>query len=270
MLRRLFEPRPSARVFTLPGRLIPPESLRAHLRRHQPAAGEGKAGQTTNFIVFSDGTATGEAAAQAMLDSCEADYIATRAWFGELTPRRLPFYVYVDANAGGAYHMTCAGTDIHVLSDPKLAPGFLTAEVVEVFEAALNNGWDCGFTNGEALSRVLAFDRHPEIAAEFNDTEEEWWADGRRDYVNDNSAGDTDQVANGCGDLFLYYLHSQLSFAWDAICRAGGRTLGQCYESLTGYPRRQGFTDFISALRRIEKNGQLALPASGNPFPINA
>src|SRR5207244_2116785 len=119
---------------------------------------------TQNFIVFSDGTPAGDAAARAMLDSAEADYAATQVWFGGLTPPSLPFYVYADPNAGGAYHMTCAGTDVHVLSDPVRAPGFLTAEIVEVFEAAINNGWDCAVTNGESLSRVLAFERHPEIA----------------------------------------------------------------------------------------------------------
>jgi len=45
-----------------------------------------------------------------MLDSAEADYAATQVWFGGLTPPSLPFYVYADPNAGGAYHMTCAGT----------------------------------------------------------------------------------------------------------------------------------------------------------------
>jgi hypothetical protein len=230
--------------------------------------GQAKAGQTQNFIVFSDGTSTGDAAAKAMLDSAEADYAATQVWFGGLTPPGLPFYVYADPNAGGAYHMSCAGTDVHVLSDPVRAPGFLTAEIVEVFEAAINNGWDCAVTNGESLSRVLAFERHSEIAQEFNPTEQDWWAQGHRDYVNDNSAGDTDQIAAGCGDLFLYYLHAQLTFDWTTVCGAGGATLGTTYQSLTGYDPMQGFNDFIAALTSIDRGGTLALPSSGNPFPI--
>jgi len=157
---------------------------------------------------------------------------------------------------------------VHVLSDPALAPGFLTAESVEVFEAARNNGWDCGFTNGESLSRVLAFDRHSEIAGDFNQTEQDWWASGHPDHVNDNSAGDTDQLASGCGDLFLYYLHSQLTFDWPSICSAGGSTLGACYRSLTGYDPAQGFSDFVTALGTIDQGGTLALPPSGNPFPV--
>jgi len=268
MFRRLFGSGARARVFLRPGATLSTEVLRAHRARHTPALRERRAGQTTNFIVFSDGTANGDAAAQAMLASAEGDFQATQQWFGGLTPPNLPFYVYADPNAGGAYHLSCAGTDVHVLSDSALAPGFLTAEIVEVFEAALNNGWDCGVTNGESLSRVLAFDRHPEIAGDFNQTEQDWWASGHPDHVNDNSAGDTDQLASGCGDLFLYYLHSQLTFDWPSICSAGGPTLGACYRSLTGYDPAQGFRDFIAALRTIDQRGTLALPPSGNPFPV--
>jgi hypothetical protein len=268
MLRGLFGSPSRGRIITLPGAVVSPAVLRAHRQRHQAAPGESKAGQTANFIVFTDGTPNGDAAAQAVLNSAEADFSATQQWFGGLTPPSLPFYVYADPNAGGAYHMTCAGTDVHVLSDPALAPGFLTAEIVEVFEAAINNGWDCAFTNGESLSRVLAFDRHPEIAGDFNQTEQDWWAQGHQDYVNDNSAGDTDQIAAGCGDLFLYYLHSQLTFDWPAICGTGGATLGACYKSLAGYDPAQGFNDFIAALTAIDQGGTLALPPSGNPFPL--
>ena len=244
--------------------------LDAHARRHQTVPGEHLAGQTANFVVYSDGSADGDAAAQAMLRSAEGDFGAIQQWFGGLTPPNLPCNVYTDPDAGGAYHITCAGTDIHVLPDPVQAPGFLAAEIVEVFEAAINNGWDCGRTNGESLSRVLAFERHPEIAAEFSQTEQDWWAQGHVDHVNDNSAGDTDQLAAGCGDLFLYYLHSQLTFAWDSIAQAGGDRLGACYRALTGYDAAQGFTDFITSLSRIDQGGRLVLPPSGNPFPLNA
>jgi hypothetical protein len=164
--------------------------------------------------------------------------------------------------------MTCAGTDIHVLPDALRAPGFLVAEIVEVFEAFHDRGWDCGQTNGEVLSRVLAFDRHPEIAPDFTPTEQDWWSQGAKDYVNDNSAGDTDQAANGCGDLFLYYLHDQLTFSWPDIISAGGTNLGATYRALAGYPGSQGFADFKTVLSKIDHNGTLALPASGDPFPV--
>src|SRR5437870_2363318 len=267
MLQGLFGG-PSVRVFLRPGIQLPHEVAQAHRRHHPAQPRQKETGRTANFTIYTDGTRSGDAAAQAMLDSCEADFQASQEWFGGLTPPNLPLTVYADPNAGGAYHMTCAGTDIHVLSDPVRAPGFLTAEIVEVFEAAINNGWDCAVTNGESLSRVLAFERHPEIAAEFNPTEQDWWAQGHRDYVNDNSAGDTDQIAAGCGDLFLYYLHAQLTFDWTTVCGAGGASLGATYQALTGYDPKQGFADFIAALRSIDQGGTLTLPPSGNPFPI--
>lgn len=268
MLQGIFGHGHNGRVFTRPGMEVAGGVLDAHAKRHQAVPGEHLSGQTANFVIYSDGSADGDAAAQAMLRSAEADFAAVQKWFGNLTPPNLPCNVYADPDAGGAYHITCAGTDIHVLPDPVQAPGFLSAEIVEVFEAAINNGWDCGRTNGESLSRVLAFELHPEIAAEFNQTEQDWWAQGHTDHVNDNSAGDTDQVASGCGDLFLYYLHSQLTFGWDAIAQAGGQTLGACYQALTGYDPAQGFNDFITALTTIDRGGTLNLPASGNPFPL--
>ena len=49
---------------------------------------------------------------------------------------------------------------------------------------------------------------------------------------------------------------------------AGGQTLGACYQSLAGYDSQQGFNDFIAALTTIDQGGTLALPPSGNPFPV--
>ncbi|TMG38371.1 MAG: hypothetical protein E6H92_05915 [Chloroflexi bacterium] len=268
MLKGLFGDGSPGRVFVRPGTDVSAAVLQAHARGHQQVPGSRLAGKTANFVIFSDSTAAGDAAAQAMLKSAEDDYSAVQQWFGGLTPPHLPFYVYADPDAGGAYHITCAGTDVHVLPDPVMAPGFLVAEVVEVFQDALGNGWDCGHTNGESLSRVLAFDRHPEIASDFTQTEQDWWSQGHQDYVNDNSADDRNQVASGCGDLFLYYLHGQLTFSWHDIVAAGGETLGKAYQGLTGYDPAQGFTDFTTLLAGIDRGGSLALPASGDPFPI--
>lgn len=268
MLQRIFKKAAPARVLTLPGVAFPEAAVQRHRRRHRPVPGEHRAAQTQDFAFFSDGTPEGDAAVARMQQYAEDDYAAIQQWFAGITPPNLPFYVYADPDAGGAYHITCAGTDVHVLPDPARAAGFLAAEIVEVFQAALNNGWDCGRTNGEALSRVLAFERQPEIASDFMPTEQQWWAQGHPDYVTDNSADDRDQSGNGCGDLFLYYLHSQLTFGWDAIIAAGGSSLGATYQALTTYSGQQGFADFVAVLSSIDRGGALDLPASGNPFPI--
>lgn len=242
--------------------------LDAHATRHQAQPGERQAGQTANFTVFSDGTPDGDAAAQAVLQNCEADLAAVQQWFSGLSVPTLPFMVYMDPNAGGAYHFGCGGVDIHVQSDPQRASGYLVAEIVEVFEDTQGAGWNCGQTNGEALSRVLAFDRYPSLAPDFAPTETTWWADGHQDFVNDNSADDRNQDANGCGDLFLYYLHSQLNFEWSDVIAAGGQSLGETYTQLAGYDGGQGFGDFLADLNQIATGGTLQVPVSGNPFPI--
>jgi hypothetical protein len=246
------------------------------------ATSQTVAGMTQNFIVYTDGTPDGDAAAQAVLATCEADYAAVQSWFGgitlppgqdgddQTTPRTAqPMYVLMDPNAGGAYHYGCDATDIYIEpSPPDAASGLVVAEVVEIFEAAITNGWDCGYTNGEALSRVLAVARSSTLTSIIGQTVQGWWANGAQDYVNDNSADDQNQDANGCGSLFLYYLNSQLGFTWTQIATTGGSTLGTCYQALTGQDPTQGFSDFVNLLSTLDQGGQLALPASGNPFPI--
>jgi phosphatidylserine/phosphatidylglycerophosphate/cardiolipin synthase-like enzyme len=243
--------------------------------------GENEVGRTAHVVVFTDGTPEGDASARAVLASAEADYAAVQAWFGGIslppgqpgddqnTPRTAtPIQVLMDSQAGGAYHFGCNATDIYIEPTPQLASGFMVAELVEVFEAAARNGWDCGHTNGEGLSRALAGERNPALVPDLVPTEQAWWGNGHADFITTNQADDTDENSNGCGTIFLYYLHSQLGFSWQQIATAGGSTLGACYQKLTGRDGAQGFSDFVRLLSTLDRGGQLALPASGNPFPI--
>ncbi|MEO7003111.1 MAG: phospholipase D-like domain-containing protein [Ktedonobacterales bacterium] len=250
-------------------------------RSRQQFRGEAEVGQTAHVIVYTDGTPQGDQSAQAVLQTAEADYTATQQWFGGLdlpqgqqgddqtTPRTaLPLQVLMDGQAGGAYHFGCNATDIYIEPAAQAAQGFWVAELIEVFQAAINNGWACGQTNGEALSRVLAAERSSAIGQLQMQTGQKWWSDGHADYVASNSATDQDEDSNGCGPLFLYYLHSQLGYDWQRIVTTGGATLGETYQRLTGNAPQQGFNDFISRLATIDNNGTLNLPQSGNPFPI--
>jgi hypothetical protein len=240
-------------------------------------------GQTAHFVVYSDGTAPGNAAANAVLAGIEADYTQVQGWFGGLTlppgqdgddqstvRTALPLHVLIDQQAGGAYHFGCDATDLYIQPDASVAVGLTIAELVEVFEAAQGKGWDCGHVNGEALSRVLATNVQPALGQLTQQTGQTWWSNGHADYVTSNSADDQNQDANGCGPLFLYFMHSQLGIAWDQIVAAGGATLGATYQSLTGNAPAAGFNDFLSRLQTLDSGGQISLPASGNPFPINA
>lgn len=243
--------------------------------------GETEVGRTPHLIAFTDGSPEGTAAAQAVLASAEADYSAVREWFGGLElpagqqgddqtiPRTAtPVQVLIDAQAGGAYHFGCSATDLYIAPDAREATGLMVAELVEVFEAAINNGWSCGQANGEALSRALAVERNSNLASLIGQTAQQWWANGHADYVTTNTADDRNQDSNGCGTLFLYYLHNQLGFSWQKITTTGGAALGETYQRLTGKSGAQGFSDFVGLLATLDQGGQLTLPANGNPFPI--
>jgi hypothetical protein len=245
--------------------------------------GQTEAGRTEHLIVYTDGTPNGDAAAQAVLKSAEADYQAITNWFGgislppgqegddQTTPRTAtPVQVLIDQQAGGAYHFGCEATDIYIEPTPELATGFMVAELVEIFEPAINNGWACGNTNGEGLSRVLAGERNAHLGPLFVQTGQAWWQAGHADYVTSNEADDRDESSNGCATLFLYYLHHQLGASWEQIVAIGGATLGDTYQRLTGKSGAQGFGEFISLLDGLAQGGSLNLPANGNPFPIGA
>ncbi|HEV2235875.1 MAG TPA: hypothetical protein VGR57_04355 [Ktedonobacterales bacterium] len=253
-----------------------------HATSRQQFRGETEVGRTAHLIVYTDGSPAGDASARAVLASAEADYAAVADWFGgiplpagqqgddQTTPRTAtPVQVLMDAQAGGAYHFGCNATDLYIEPDPKLATGFMVAELVEVFEAAAGNGWDCGHANGEGLSRALAGDRNPALVADLLQTEQAWWANGHHDYVANNDADDRDENSNGCCTLFLYYLHSQLGHSWQQICTTGGSSLGATYQRLSGRDASTGFNDFVTLLSSLDQGGQLNLPASGNPFPLS-
>lgn len=250
-----------------------------HVRARQVFRGQTDVGGTDQIRVFTDGTPTGDAAAQAVLKTAGDDYNAVAAWFGGLTlpagqdgddqntPRTaMPIRVLVDQQAGGAYHFGCDATDLYIEPTAEVASGFMVAELVEVFESAIGNGWQCGNTNGEGLSRVLAWERNNGLGPMLSQTYVDWWANGHNDYVNQNTADDRDEFSNGCATLFLFYLRYTLGYDWTKIVTTGGVTLGETYQKLTGKSGVDGFNEMVAALQPMVQNGALSVPASGNPF----
>jgi hypothetical protein len=273
---------PRAHILRMgPGRALAPDF--SYATAQTAIRGQTEAGRTEHMIVYTDGTPNGDASAQAVLKTAEADYQAVTNWFGgislppgqegddQTTPRTAtPVQVLIDQQAGGAYHFGCDATNIYIEPTPELANGFMVAELVEIFEAAINNGWQCGNTNGEGLSRVLAGERNAKLGPLFTQTGQAWWQAGHTDYVNSNAADDRDENSNGCATLFLYYLHNQLGYSWEKIVSTGGATLGDTYQRLTGKSGTDGFNEFISLLNGLAQGGSLNLPPSGNPFPMGA
>src|SRR5437879_3501093 len=132
-------------------------------------------GQTAHFVVYYDPSLgpNGTSCADGELATCENDYAQTSTWFGGIDSPTLPLNVVLAAldpsgqGGGGAYHYGCSAVDLYC--DVKNIPTLdidhtrmlMVAELVEVFEAAQNVGWDCGGSNGEGLSRVLASALYP-------------------------------------------------------------------------------------------------------------
>jgi hypothetical protein len=222
-------------------------------------------GHTHHFKVYYDGDLGESAIARAdgVLASCEADYSRLRALFGGKAPDAQTFDVIITnvGTNGGAYHGGCGATQLYCsLGSTNAEQSMLmVAELDEVFEDA-HGGWDCGHTNGEALSIVLAQELHP---AAFGFASH-WLNSSRQDFVSTNDAEDRDVIADGCGVLFLYWLRYQIGFTFEEIIAAGGDNLADTYRRLTG--ASDAFAQF-NQLMSTAYPGRHHHLATDNPFP---
>jgi hypothetical protein len=248
---------------------------RDEVAREVGLVGDTSRGSTAHFSVFYDASlgADGTTIADAILGACEADYFRLQGYFGGITPPGLPFNVHVTPGSNGASHATCAATSMSIgaRSTPAVDPAFMrslvVAEADEVFEAAFGSGWDCGASNGEGLSRVLANAMYPG-AEPANFVSAPVWLDtpGRPDFVNVTDPNDTIYVSIGCSVLFLNWLRYQLHFSWNQIIAAGAPTLAGTYTNLTG--RTDGLARFKALLQAHFPEGTASGVTTDNPFPL--
>ncbi len=227
-------------------------------------------GKTAHFEVYSDPTlgADGVQDAQGVLATCESDYAAVSGYFAESAP--IQFRVVLFANPGGAYHFGCGATDLFCdartgPADPDFSEFLNVAEFVEVFEAVQAGGWDCGKSNGEGLSRVLATDAYPNELDGFS-TAAAWLDSARHNFVDHTFDSDTDPAANGCSVLFLNWLRFQLNYSWTQIVGAAAPTLAETYTTLTG--KKDGFKAFEALINAHFPKGRPSDLTTDNPFPI--
>jgi hypothetical protein len=144
---------------------------------------------------------------------------------------------------GGAYHYGCnfnPGGDLYcdvAFGNPELANGLVVAELTESFMGAQNKGWDCGGSNGEALSRFLAelLSGGPDGALAAFTTGPTWDQDGRPDWIDATEPTDQDADSTGCGVVYLYWILSK-GFTAAQITQAGcpDGTLASNYAALVG------------------------------------
>jgi hypothetical protein len=227
-------------------------------------------GRTQHFSVYVDPALgpDGQKDADVVLAKCEADYTTISGYFGGLSAG--PFSVILFSNPGGAYHITCAATDLFCDATVNPPNGsyseFLNvAEFVEVFQAVQAAGWDCGASNGEGLSRVFATELYPAELDGFA-TARGWLDSNRPDYVDRTLSSDTNSLANGCSVLFLNWLRFQVKYSWQQIVFAAAPTLGSTYAKLSG--KSDGFKLFRALIDSRFPPGRPSGLATDNPFPI--
>ena len=245
--------------------LVEPGGVIPHIPFPLPPAVYVLAGSTANFEVAYDNTlrSEGQALADAILGRCEQDLSQLRSFFGGASAG--PFSIFIDPGTFGAYHFSCAGTEIHCAAFD--LENFLNcAEVDEVLMAAQAKGWNCGASAGEGLSRVLATELHPASLGRFASASH-WLNSPRPDWVTRTEGTDRDYVSIGCATLFINYLRHQLHFSFAQIVQAGGTTLQQTYERLTG--SADAFGPFASLLEAAFPPGVTVNLPNDNPFPLS-
>ena len=228
-------------------------------------------GSTANFDVYYDNSlgTNGQNLADAVLANCEWDLFELRGWFGGVAAGR--FSVYIDPGSFGAYHANCAATEIHCAAfggtDGALENMLNVAEVDEVMMANQGAGWNCGASAGEGLSRVLATQRYPSSLDGFASAATWLNSSNRPDWVTQTEGTDQDYVSIGCATLFLNYLRYQLHFSLVRMVEAGGTTLQQTYQKLTG--SSDAFGPFAALVQRHFPAGTpVNLSGTDNVFPL--
>ncbi len=211
---------------------------------------------------------TGQTLANDVLSRCDGDVGQVSAWFSGIAAG--PFALFIDPGTFGAYHASCAATELHLAafdgSNGDLVNMLNVAEVDEVFMAVQNAGWDCGASHGEGLSRVLAAERYPAQLDGFASAAA--WLDSsdRPDWVSRTEPTDTNYVSIGCAALFINYLNHQLGYSLTAIVAAAAPTLAQVYTNLTA--KTDAFAAFSTLLLGRFPLGTPSGLTSDNPFPV--
>lgn len=245
---------------------------------HPSTSLQPHAARTEHFQVSVDSGLgpTGTKIADALLQTCEQDFVTLQGYFGGIIPASLPFQLIVTSGGQGASHATCAATALSIGARSGPLPfmrSLAIAEEDEVFEASFGRGWNCGFSNGEGLSRVLANDMVPGVEPQ-GFVSPPVWLDGpsdisgvlREDWVNKTDQTDTNYFSIGCSVLFLNWLRFQLKYPWDQIIKAGAATLGQAYKNLTG--KDDGWVTFNASMNARFPPGKPSGVTTDNPFPL--
>jgi hypothetical protein len=158
----------------------------------------------------------------------------------------------------GAYHYGCSfnpGGDLYcdaAFGNPQMEIGLVVAELTESFMGAQGKGWDCGGSNGEALSRVLAelLSGGPDGSLAGYATGPAWDQSGQPNWIDATESTDQDSVSTGCGVVYLYWMLSR-GFTPAQVTQAGcpDGTLASNYFALTN--TATAWDDFSAAVAAL-------------------
>jgi hypothetical protein len=196
--------------------------------------------------------------AQQVKNTVEQTYVNCQNYFGiagqPVNVIIAPINNETDGGAG-AYHYGCSfnpGGDLYIdaaFGNPVMTTGLIVAELTESFMGAQNNGWDCGGSNGEALSRFLAEleSGGPTGALAAFATGPAWDGAGRPNWIDSTESTDQDAIATGCGVVYLYWMMSR-GYTGAQIAQAAcpDGSLASNYTALTG--GTNAWQDFSAAV----------------------
>ncbi|HZU36009.1 MAG TPA: hypothetical protein VFA18_08880 [Gemmataceae bacterium] len=237
-------------------------------------------GSTAHVTVYIDQAldqAQATALANTVLNQAEAAYLHNASYFGpQLQSKAVNLIIAklspASDGTGGAYHYGCdltAGGTLYCdadFSDPVTTIGLFIAELDEAFQGDPSNpnqGWGCGYSNGEAHSRVAAFlaSGGPRGSLAPYTTGPAWDQAGRPDFVTKTEQTDRNPVSTGCGMIFIDWLMS-LGYSFTQITQAAADTLAGVYQNLTG--KTTALHDFTDALAGVEIQDDDPFHAYGN------
>jgi hypothetical protein len=219
--------------------------------------------------------------ANQLLGQVEGAYLQNAGYFSpqlQQTPVTLVIAKLSPGSDGtaGAYHYGCDLASGGILycdadfSDATTTLGLFIAELDEAFQGDPSNpnqGWGCGFSNGEAHSRVAAFlaSGGPQGSLAPYTTGPSWDQAGRPDWVTTTEQTDRNPISTGCGMIFIDWLFS-LGHNFPQITQAAATTFAGIYQNLTG--NTTAWADFSNALANVTINDDDPFHAYGNAMMI--
>lgn len=226
-----------------------------------PATQVGVVGQVTVYYDSGLG-AQGSQLATELLQQVSGPYSDMEAFFGVQGGAVQVVIAPLSGNndgSGGAYHYGCDFTTGGVLYldatfantsvDPlQLEVGLYVAELSEAFMGPQGGGWNCGYSNGEGLSRFCAEQETAPGTLDAFETGPAWAQAGYPDWVTKTDTTDQNSVSTGCAIVYIYWMRSQ-GQSIPSIVQAAGSTLSANYQKLTG--KTTAYQDLVAAVRGL-------------------